>query len=139
MPKVIVDQWAVGPGRILCAGRDVRPAVEQPTDVGPDLFPGRIGCGRFQCGHDPFVGVRGSFVVCRTSAFPYCEVVAHRTGLASAWDDRPLDTFNERVGLLWRGDDDAALNALDETLKNRALFPGSRVLLAVCPDVPARS
>lgn len=36
-----------------------------------------------------------------------------------------LDTFNERVGLLWRGDDDAALNALDEALKNRALFPGA--------------
>lgn len=36
-----------------------------------------------------------------------------------------LDVFNDRVGLLWRGDDEAALDALDETLKNRALFPGA--------------
>jgi hypothetical protein len=36
-----------------------------------------------------------------------------------------LDTFNDRVGLLWRGDEEASLDALDETLKNRGLFPGA--------------
>lgn len=36
-----------------------------------------------------------------------------------------LETFNTRVALLWCGDDEAALNALDETLKNRQLFPGA--------------
>ena len=36
-----------------------------------------------------------------------------------------LETFNRRVAMLWRGDEDAALDALDETLKNRQLFPGA--------------
>jgi MoxR-like ATPase len=36
-----------------------------------------------------------------------------------------LEVFNQRVGLLWRGDEERALDALDETLKNRSLFPGA--------------
>ena len=36
-----------------------------------------------------------------------------------------LATFNERVQLLWKGDDDSALAALDESLKNRQRFPGA--------------
>lgn len=43
--------------------------------------------------------------------------------LAKVTED--LETFNQRVELLWTGDDEAALRALDETLRNRALFPGA--------------
>jgi len=43
--------------------------------------------------------------------------------LAKVTED--LETFNQRVELLWTGDDEAALRALDETLRNRTLFPGA--------------
>lgn len=36
-----------------------------------------------------------------------------------------LGVFNDRVGRLWRQDEDGALDALDESLKDRALFPGA--------------
>jgi MoxR-like ATPase len=36
-----------------------------------------------------------------------------------------LVVFNARVSLLWHGTEEDALAALDETLKNRALFPGA--------------
>jgi hypothetical protein len=36
-----------------------------------------------------------------------------------------LETFNERVGQLWRGEDTAALAVLDETVKNPSTFPGA--------------
>lgn len=36
-----------------------------------------------------------------------------------------MDVFNERVELLWRRDEQAALEALDATLRNRLLFPGA--------------
>ena len=36
-----------------------------------------------------------------------------------------LSTFNDRVARIWRGDEEAALAALDESLKNRQLFPGA--------------
>ncbi len=36
-----------------------------------------------------------------------------------------LATFNDRVQLLWKGNDDSALAALDQSIKNRQLFPGA--------------
>lgn len=36
-----------------------------------------------------------------------------------------MTVFNERVSLLWTGGEEAALDALDASLRNRALFPGA--------------
>ncbi len=45
------------------------------------------------------------------------------------WSPRQLTadlaTFNDRVQLLWKGNDDSALAALDQSIKNRQLFPGA--------------
>ena len=49
-----------------------------------------------------------------------------------------LATFNDRVSRLWRGDEEAALDALDETVRNRSLFPRCGVLATVGPALPPR-
>src|SRR5690349_25101935 len=38
---------------------------------------------------------------------------------------RDLDRFNRRVEMMWRSSEEEALDALDESLLNRQLFPGA--------------